>query len=185
MSIAACFAADKPSTFQAPAASSLAHKQTAGKVTVAVDPYVEGEKVKTAFGKLVPNNYGILPVLLVIQNDSDQPLRLDKMKAEYVSPSGDRVPATPAADVKYAHAPKKPSMIGGPAGMVLKGKKNPLEAWEIEGRAFAAQMVPQGNTASGFLYFQTGLQHGATLYLSGIVEANTGKELLYFEVPIE
>jgi len=185
MSIAACFAADKHSTFEAPAASSLAHKQTAGKVTVAVDPYVEGEKVKTAFGKLVPNNYGVLPVLVVIQNDSDQPLRLDKMRAEYVSPNGDRVPATPASDVKFLRGPRKPSMVGGPAGKVLNAKKNPLEAWEIEGRAFAAQMVPSGNTASGFLYFQTGLQHGATLYLSGMVEAQTGKELLYFEIPIE
>src|SRR5438309_1866018 len=118
MSIAACFAADKPSTFQAPAANTLPHKQTAGNVTIAVDPYMEGEKLRPAFGKLVPYNYGILPVLVVIQNDSGQAIRLDRMKAEYVAPNGDRVMATPAADVKFARGPRKPSAVGGPAGVI-------------------------------------------------------------------
>jgi len=53
--------------------------------------------------------------------------------------------------------PQRPNMIPGPGSKikVLKGKKNPLDAWEIEGRAFAAQMLPPGQTASGFFYFQT------------------------------
>jgi hypothetical protein len=46
-------------------------------------------------------------------------------------------------------------------------------------------MLPPGQSASGCLYFQTGLQRGASLYLSGITEAGTGKELLYFEIPLE
>ena len=78
-------------------------------------------------------------------------------------------------------------MIGGPGGSRPKiiSKKNPLDAWEIEGRAFSAKMLPPGQSASGFLYFQTGLQRGATIYLSGFTEAATGKELLYFEIPLE
>lgn len=163
----------------------MPHHQTADKVTIGADPYMEGEKVKTAFGKLVPYNYGVLPVLVVIQNDSGQSIRLDGMKAEYVSPSGDRVPATPAKDVRYLNGTKRPVYIPGPVGKIPHGGKNPLNAWEIEGRALAAQMLPPGNTASGFLYFQTGLQHGATIYLSGLAEAKTGRELLYFEIPLE
>jgi len=186
MSIAAAFAADKQPAFQAPAASALPHRQTADKVTIAADPYVEGEKVKTAFGKLVPYHYGVLPVLVVIQNDSTQSIRLDKMKAEYVGPHGDRVTATPASDVRYAKAPNRPVLVGGPAGRITgHGKKNPLDAWEIEGRALAAQMLPAGNTASGFLYFQTDLQVGATIYLTGLTEASSGRELLYFEIPLQ
>ena len=64
-------------------------------------------------------------------------------------------------------------------------KKSPLNVWEIEGRALAAQVLPPGQTASGFLYFQTGLQPGSVLYLNGLVEAGTGKELLYFEIPLK
>jgi hypothetical protein len=186
MSIAAAFAADKEPAFKAPPAASLPHRQTAGKLTIGADPYVEGEKVKTAFGKLVPNNYGVLPVLVVMQNDSGQTIRLDKIHVEYVAPNGDRVDATPAKDVRYARGPNRPNLVGGPLGTITgHGKKNPLDAWEIEGRAFAAQMLPPGNTASGFFYFQTGLQHGATIYLSGMAEAASGKELLYFEITLE
>ena len=67
----------------------------------------------------------------------------------------------------------------------LNVKKNPLAAWEIEGRAFAAKMLPSGQSASGFFYFQTGHRSGSTLYVTGIREASTGKELFYFEVPLD
>jgi hypothetical protein len=133
-----------------------------------------------------PYQYGILPVLVVIQNDGDVAIKLDGLAAEYVGPNGDRVQATPAKDVRYAKAPNRPSVIGGPAGAAPKilGKKNPLDEWEIEGHAFAAQMLPPGQSASGFMYFETGLQRGATIYIRGMTEASTGKELLFFELPL-
>jgi len=97
------------------------------------------------------------------------------------------VEATPSAEVKYLNGPRRPDLIPGPAGTpkVAKLKRNPLNVWEIEGRAFAAKMLPAGQTASGFFYFQTGLQRGATLYLSGLAEATTNKELFYYEIPLE
>jgi hypothetical protein len=89
--------------------------------------------------------------------------------------------------VKYLRGASRPGMISGPPGMGVKvlSKKNPLDVWEIEGRAFAAKMLPAGQTASGFFYFATGIQRGSTLYLSGITEAGTGKELFYFEIPLQ
>ena len=56
------------------------------------------------------------------------------------------------------------------------GHKNPLDTWEIEGRAFAAEMLPPGQSASGFFYFQTGYRKGWSLQLSGLKEADTGRE---------
>jgi hypothetical protein len=186
LSITAAFAADKPPAFQPGPAASFAQHQTNDKVTVGVDPYVMGDKVKVAFGKVDPYQYGVLPVLVVIQNDSDVSIKLDTLHAEYVGPNGDRVDATPAKDVRYAKAPQRPNVIGGPAGAAPKvfGKKNPLDEWEIEGHAFAAQMLPPGQSASGFLYFETGLQRGATIYIRGLTEAKSGKELLFFELPL-
>ena len=186
MSIAAAFAADKDTaSFRPPAAGGLEHRQTNAQVTIGVDAYVSPDKVKTAFGKLDPYQYGILPVLVVIQNDSDKAIRLEGLKAEYVGPNGDRVDATPAKDVRYVRGPERPGVITGPGGKPkILAKKNPLNAWEIEGRALAAQMLPAGQSASGFLYFRTGVQRGATIYLSGLTEAGTGKELFYFEIPL-
>ena len=182
MSIAAVFAADKETAFKAPPMSSLAHRQTNGKVTIGVDPYVTEEKIKAAFGKVNPYQYGILPVLIVIQNDGDQAIRLNKMAAEYVGPGTNKVEATPAGDVRYLGGANRPSVPVGPIPSHIK--KSPLNAWEIEGRAFAAEMLPPGNTASGFLYFQTGLQPESHILVSGLREAKTGTELLFFEIPL-
>jgi hypothetical protein len=46
-------------------------------------------------------------------------------------------------------------------------------------------MIPAGQSASGFFYFQTGFQRGSRIYITGLTEADTGKEVLYFEVPME
>ncbi len=181
MSIAAAFAADKEAPFKAAPAASYVHHQTNDKVTIGVDAFSLPDQMKPAFGKLNPYQYGILPVLVVIQNDGDKAIRLDHMKAEYVGPNGDRIDATPAADVKFINGGKRPTTL--PTPIKIK-KKNPLDAWEIEGRALAAQMLPPGNTASGFVYFQTGLHSKATIYLSGLVEAGTEKALLFFEIPL-
>ncbi len=187
LSISACVAADKETPFKAGPAASYASHQTNAKITIGADPFVLLDKVKLAFGKLDPNQFGVLPVLVVIQNDSDKAIRLDHLKIEYVGANREHVDTTPAKEVRYLKGPDRPNVITGPAGTpkILKGKKNPLDAWEIEGRSFSAQILPPGQSASGFYYFQTALQHGATLYINGLYEAATNKELFYFELPLQ
>ena len=187
LSISATFAADKETPFKAAPAASYASHQSNAQITIGVDPYVTPDKVQLAFGKLDPVQWGVLPVLVVIQNDSDKAIRLDRLKAEYAGPNRERVEATPARDVRYLRPPQRPSAIDGPAGQVkvLKTKKNPLDEWEIEGRALAAQILPPGQSASGFFYFQTSLQRNATIYLNGLYEASSCKEILYFELPLQ
>ena len=192
MSIAAAIgaykasAADKDVKFTpAPAASYPAH-QTNAQVTVGADAFYDPEKVRTAFGKTDPNKFGVMPVLVVIQNDSGKALRADRLKLEWIGPDRSRTAATPASEVKYLNGPRRPDVMSGPSGKpkVLK-RKNPLDSWEIEGRAFAAKMIPPGQPASGFFYFETNYHPGSRLYLTGLTEADTGKELFYFEVPFE
>ena len=50
----------------------------------------------------------MLPVLLVIQNDSKQAIKLDRMLVQYITPSREQIEATPASDVPYLKAPKNP-----------------------------------------------------------------------------
>ena len=64
-------------------------------------------------------------------------------------------------------------------------KKNPLDAAEVHGRSFAVEMLPPHDSASGFFYFNTVSYDEAVLYITGIVEAATGQELFYFEIPLE
>jgi hypothetical protein len=176
---------DEPKFTPSPAASYPSH-QAADKVTIGVAAYFNDEETRPIFGKHNPYNYGVLPILVVIQNDSDKTIRVDPLHVAWMTPSGDRIEATPARDVRYLTPPRRPNVVTGPVpGIPKVGKgKNPLDTWEIEGRAFSAKMLPPGNSASGFFYFQTGYQKGASLYLSGLREAESGKELLYFEIPI-
>jgi len=186
LSISAVFAADKETPFRASPAATYASHQSNAQITIGVDPYVTNDKVQVAFGKLEPSQFGILPVLVVIQNDSKQAIRLDRIKVEYVGPNRERVEFTPARDVKYLKPPQRPSSIDGPLGKVkvLKTKKNPLDTWEIEGRAMSAKILPPGESASGFFYFQTIMQPGSSIYINGLYEAATGKEIFYFELPL-
>jgi hypothetical protein len=174
---------DKPK-FEIPPVASLASRQTSEKVMIGASVYDTEEKAKTAFGKVNPYQYGITPVLVVIQNDSGQTIQVEHIRVDYVDPDGSHVDATPAADVRYLRGAAVPKLSPSPLPR-LKGKKNPLDAWEIEGRAFSAKVIPAGESAGGFFYFQTGHGPGARLYVSGIQEASSGRELLYFEFPLK
>ncbi len=177
---------ERPKFTPGPIASYPA-RQTSQKVTIAADPFDNESKTATAFGKLNLNRYGITPVLLIMENETGETLMLDRMKVELISPDRQHVEATPANQVKYIFGPKRPGIYSPPVpGLpphISKGK-NPLAAWEIEGRAFAARMLPPKETASGFVYFQTPYRHGSSIYLSGLRQGPSGQELFYFEIPL-
>ena len=60
LSIAAAYAADKETPFKAQPAGSYAAHQTNQQITIGVEPYTNSEKLKVAFGKLDPNEAGML-----------------------------------------------------------------------------------------------------------------------------
>lgn len=189
LSIATAFAGEKERPkFTPGAASSYATRQTISGVTIAGLALRSDAETEPAFGKVNPYKYGVLPVLVVIENDSKQTIALDNLKVEFVLPDHDRVEATPAADVKFISGPDRPNVYPGPvpqAPVHVSKKKNPLGEWEIEGRAFVARMLAPRESASGFFYFRATWQNGSTLYLTGLREAASGKELFYFEVPLD
>lgn len=179
-----CFAADKP--FQPRPAEQYAAKQTSSGVTIGAQAYTTDDQTKEPFGKLNPWQYNILPVLVVIHNTSPNAIRVGDARFQYELPDGTKIDSTPAGDVKYSRGPKQPSARVGPIGGVrIGGKKNPLAAQEIEVRAFSAKVIPAGDTASGFVYFETDVASaGAQLYITGLSDAVTGKELFFFEFPL-
>lgn len=180
-------AADDKSTFTAKPASEYAHKMTSEKVTIAVEAFITDDQAKEAFGKLNPWRYGILPVLVVIQNDTGAALRVERAQFVYVLPDRSKIESIPAADVRFLQGPKQPQRLPGsaPPIRITKNKGTPLAAWEIEGRAFAARMIPPGQSASGFVYFQApATSDAASLYISGLTNALTGAELYYFDIPM-
>lgn len=174
--------------FNAGTVADYQTRQTVDQVTIAASPFLNDEEAHRAFGKkLNPNKEGILPVLVVIQNGRGQALFLENMKVELLTPDRRRVEATPAQDVRYVAGADRPKVSQGPipGQQRITKKKNPLATWEIEGRAFSARMLPPNESASGFFYFRAPFRSGSQLYVTGLREASTGKELFYFEIPLE
>ncbi len=172
--------------FEVKPAATYPHHQTSEKVTIAAEAMETDEQTHDAFGKVNPNRYGVLPVLIVIQNDGPDAIKIDRIKFGYTLPDGKRVEATPAQDVKFIHGTRAPQRLPGQIGIPIKrSPKNPLAEWEIEGRAFAAKMVPAGQSASGFVYFQVEqTSAAASVDISGLADPVSGKELYYFEIPM-
>jgi hypothetical protein len=138
LSIVSAFGADKEKPFEPRAIESYSARQTVEKLTIAAEPFSTAAQAREAFGKLNPNQHGILPVLVVMKNEGDQALSLEQMKVEYVSPARDRVEATPASDVARSRGSGQPRLNPNPLPIPTSPrssvKKNPLNVWEIEGR---------------------------------------------------
>jgi hypothetical protein len=186
LSIATAGAADKP-RFTPGAASSYPGHQTQDKIAIAAIPYTSEEQAATAFGKVNPYKYGILPVLVVLQNDTGKALRLN-LHAKFIGGESRGLEAMPPGDVVLFNGGKKASwQVPNPRPFPLpqKNNKGPLNNPEIEGKAFNARLVPIGESVHGFFYFETPNAPDARIYLEGIKEADSGKDYFYFEVPLE
>ncbi len=184
-SISVAYGVDKEKgKFTPPAIDSVAAKQTNAEVTLAAVPYHTEESAKTAFGKVNPYEYGVLPILVIIRNGSKQAISLERMKLQYIDADRTRIEPTPASEVPFLKPPQRPNYNPLPIP-IRRGKKNPLATPEIELRSWAAKILPPGELASGFFYFQTGHRPRARLYITGIDEAKTSTELFYFDIGLD
>ncbi|MEI9812078.1 MAG: hypothetical protein WDO18_05120 [Acidobacteriota bacterium] len=180
-------AVDKKGAFRVEAATAYPGHVTQEKITVAAKPYNTTELAAEAFGKVKPHEHGILPVLVVIKNDTGKALSLE-LAAQFVAADGDHGEAMPPFDVqRYQGIQKRPGMKAPTAPLPIPRKKakGPLNVPEIEGRAFSVKLVPPGESVSGFFYFEATDVKGAHLYLTGINDAASNQPYFYFEVPLD
>ncbi len=149
--------------------------------------YDNDELVTAAFGKKIDfGKYGILPVLIVIENKRDQALDLRQLEVSLVATDGRHAPSVgPEALLGLATPGRRPSQNPkAPLPLPLPKKKNPFNNLSIVERAFSAKMLAPGDSANGFLYFEARTEPGDKLYLNGMRDARSRQELLYFEFPL-
>jgi hypothetical protein len=173
--------ADEP--FKPGPAASYAH-QTAGPVTVGAKAYNTQDLTESAFGKKVDLlRYGVLPVLVVVENKGKEPVDLQSLEVSLVASDGRHANAVSPDELIHMGSPtKRPGIKQTPIPMPKK--KNPMNAPEIVVRSFSAKMLPPGDSASGFFYFEAKPEAGDKLYLNGMREARSGKDVMYLEFPL-
>ena len=166
-------------------AASYAHQESE-KVTVGAKCFDNEDLVTSAFGKKIDfAKYGVVPVLVVIENKRDQALDLQGLEATLVAADGRHARAIRAEDLPFlATAGRHPPSNAPRSPIPIPKRKNPLNATEISMRALEAKVIAPGDSASGFLYFEAKEEPGDKLYLNGMRDARSGNELLYFEFPL-
>ena len=173
-----------------PAAAYPAHDyHSSEKVTVGLDLYNTPEKTKIF---VVPyKDLGLLPVLLVITNDSDAPVSLADIKAQLVT--GDGTKLSPATEDDVYRRVSHPNAAGARVPLPfptsrVKGGVNTKEWSEITNAQFKAKAVEPRGSQAGFMFFDVSdVQNplnGAHFYITRMRDSG-GNELMYFEVPLD
>lgn len=178
----------KPST--QPAITYPAHDDHPDdKLCIAADPYDMPDKAhifSTDF-----REYGFLPVFFIVTNNGDRPVSLSSLDIQLITVHHSKL--TPVAPEDMYRRMSNPQARTTPLPIPfprkkIKGTISRKEMEEIESSQFAARAVEPHSTQSGFLFFDIqGISNplaGANLDLTGIADAS-GKELLYFEIPME
>lgn len=175
---------EKP--FRAGAAADYAH-QTSEQVTVGAKPFDNQELTTSAFGKKMDLlKYGVLPVLVVVENKRGQAIDMRNLEVSLVAADGRHVGAVSPEEIPYlGTAGKRHTSVNTiPLPVKLPKKKGPLSGPELIERAFSAKVLPPGDSASGFFYFEARPESGDSLYLGGLRDSRSQKEILYLEFPL-
>ena len=189
---AASFASDKPFEMPAaqPAQTYAAHDaNTQEKAAIAADPYDTPQK-----NLIFRNDYsgqGLLPVFVIITNDSDAPLSLTGMTLELDLGHARIQPATENDILRIMSHPREPgpSKIPVPIPLPHKSDKRAQKiSAELEQAQFHAFAIEPHTTHAGFFFFDISGSNvalsRASLIVSHIKDGN-GNELFYFEIPLE
>ncbi len=184
------FAAD--AGFKAKLAGRYPAKQIQGDLVAAVKPFYSEKDQKSAFGKARPYNHGVTPLLLVLTNTGLHAYDLKNLQVRLITAGREGLEPVTGEDLAYfnpkGYHPKRRNIPGIPGLSRTRVKKGPLARFEITDREFRAPVLTPESTASGFFYYWTGKDDpptGASAYISGIVDLTTGRELFYFEIPLD
>jgi hypothetical protein len=162
------------------------------KLAIAAEPYDTKEKM-TIF-RVDYISHGVMPIRLIVSNNSDRPISLRDARILYVTPTGDRIQASEPEDVERLMTRKeregsKIPMPGPIPAIKLKPKASDKEIeQDFDTFEFQALVVEPHTTRAGFLFYDvSGLTRplqGSLLNLHTIKDAD-GKELFYFEIPFD
>lgn len=162
------------------------------KVTVAADPYDLLDKTQRVF-RIKYKEEGLLPVLLIVTNDADQPVALTDMQVELVTRKRVRIAPATEDDIyrRIARQPMRgdqPSSNPLPFPRKVRRSLKKEEMQEVQDSRFGAKAVEAHATQAGFFFFDVenidNPLAGAHLYVSGLRNSR-GQELIFFDIPLE
>ena len=177
---------------------SMPHDEHDG-LSISVDPYADAARAKEKFGKANPVDIGVLPLEVIVRNDTDHPIRLNlaTIQLEVRLRNGGR------QDIDWLTAEEVASAIAHPGGaptpsvrrvpaigvpLPAKDKKTEKLAEILRPLTLDSDVVAPKGMIHGFLYFNLNrdmsLAPTASLYVPDASIVPTNKLLMFFEVPL-
>lgn len=160
----------------------------ADHVTIAIDPCTNPDDCD--FFRLPYVRHSLIPVRVIITNDSDAPLALEEVRMQFISANNDKLPAATLDDInrrlfslKKAHGTKIPLTS-------IPLKQGPIDkkiTQDDDDFGFKGTTVAPHSTSAGYLFYDVeGLDDpplkDAQIYVKMIHTAN-GKQLEAFSIP--
>jgi hypothetical protein len=162
------------------------------KLSIAAEPY--DTKEKAAIFRVDYLAHDVMPVRLIVTNNSNRPISLRDARILFQTAAGDRILAAEPEDVERLMNRKeregsKIPLPGGLPGIKLKPKGSNKEIeQDFDTFEYQALVVEPHTTRAGFLFYDvSGLTNplkGAKLHIHKIRDAE-GNELFYFEIPFD
>ncbi len=185
------FAAGKPPEAK-PATQYAAFDSHAEEhVSIAAEPCDEPKNC--GFFRLEYIQHGFLPVRVIITNDSDKALSLDEVRIQFLSASGDRIPAATDEDINRRLFSTKRAMGTKIPMIPITIHHPPVDRKISEDDAdfgFNSTTVQPHTTSAGYLFYDIrdlddpAMRH-ASLYLKEIRTLDGKHELFEFTIPFD
>jgi hypothetical protein len=182
----------KPPPVQPAASFAAVEVHDKEKVAIAAEPY--DTKEKEALFRVDYLSHGVMPVRLIVTNNSDRPISLRDARILFQTPAGDRIQAAEPEDVERLMTRKereggKIPMPGPIPSIHMKPKASnkDVEA-DFDEFEYGALVVEAHTTRAGFLFYDVSQLDdplkGCKLHLHKLRDAD-GNELFFFEIPFD
>lgn len=161
-------------------------------VMIAVEPF--DTKEKASIFRIDYLSHGIMPVRLIVTNNSERPISLKEARILYVTPSGERIQAAEPEDVLRVMSQRE--RMGGhipmpgplpPIKLKAKGSLQDIQK-DFDSLEYSAVVVEAHSTRGGFLFYDVSQLsnplRGSKLLLRNLRDTD-GHELFYFEIPFD
>jgi len=162
------------------------------KVAVAAEPY--DTRQKNAIFRVDYLKHGVMPVRLVVTNNSDHPISLRDARILFQTATGERLQAAEPEDVErlmslHEKMGRKIPIPGPLPSIKLKPKASNVNIEkDFDTFEYAALVVEPHTTRAGFLFYDVNgfadPLKGAFLHVRKLQTAD-GKDLFYFELAFD
>ncbi|MDA2928186.1 hypothetical protein MYX78_13330 [Acidobacteria bacterium AH-259-G07] len=170
-----------------PAEQYSAH-QAFQNIVIAAHPCETQAKTLELFDTDKLRKKGILPVLVVVENNNDFAIRIHERDIFFVDQDGTNLPSIPYPEV-LLHITLKKSLsdYSTRPELLVRQVVDRKMIMDFEHKAFGEKLVAPGSSDYGVLFFwlpEEGDLAGRRLYIPEILDVTNGAQLMFFEFEV-